>query len=214
MKAGVTKSPGSYDCCAAGTASPSVSSAGVSAASARSIGRRGLDLRRLRLSFDRRFGLDRGVRNLDDLELALVGCDEPRVDDLGQLGAVAVPLLAHTGLLADPLAEVVELRAVDVPDRHDLDLLDLRRMERERALHPHPERLLPDGERLADAGALPLEDDALVDLDTAARTLDHLEMDADGIAGLEARHLAQLGALDGLDDAGHKKMARRADAEW
>ena len=75
-------------------------------------------------------------------------------------------------------------------------------MERERALDADPERLLPDGERLADAGALPLDDDALVDLDAAALALDHLEMDADGVAGLEARHLAQLGALDGLDDAG------------
>jgi hypothetical protein len=39
-------------------------------------------------------------------------------------------------------------------------------------------------------------------------------MHLDGVSGLEARHLAQLGALEGFDDRGHKRMARRADAEW
>ena len=58
-------------------------------------------------------------------------------------------------------------------------------MEGERALDADAERLLPHGERLADAGALALDDDALEHLDAAALALDHLEVDADGVAGLE-----------------------------
>src|SRR3712207_8501039 len=43
-------------------------------------------------------------------------------------------LLAHARLLPDLLAQVVQLRAPNVADRHDFDPLDLRRMERERPL--------------------------------------------------------------------------------
>ena len=77
-------------------------------------------------------------------------------------------------------------------------------MERERALDPDAERLLADGERLAGAGALALDDDALVDLDAAALALDHLEVDADRVPGLEPGHVAQLGALDRIDDVAHE----------
>ena len=85
-------------------------------------------------------------------------------------------------------------------------------MERERPLDADAERLLAHGERLAHAGALPLDDDALEDLDAAARALDHLEVDADRVAGLELRHVAQLGALEILDDVAHRKRAA-ADGE-
>ena len=119
-----------------------------------------------------------------------------------------VALLADARLLADAAAEVVELRAVHVADRLDLDLLDLRRVERERPLDPDAERLLADGERLAGARALALDDDALEDLDTAPRALDHLEMDANRVARLEPGHLAQLGALDRFDDVAHKRVAQ------
>ena len=105
--------------------------------------------------------------------------------------------LADARLLPHFGAQVVELRAVDVADRLHLDLLDLRRVERERALDPDPERLLADGERLPDAGALTLDDDALEDLDAPALTLDHLEVHAHGVAGLEDRHVgSQLALLE------------------
>src|SRR4029079_479414 len=113
--------------------------------------------------------------------------------------------LAHTCALADPAAQVVELRAVDVADRGDLDLLDLRRVERERPLDADAERLLPHREGLARAGSLPLEHDPLEDLHAAARALDDLEVHAHRVAGLEARHVAQLGALEVLDDVAHWK---------
>ena len=57
--------------------------------------------------------------------------------------------LADASLLADLAAQVVELRAVDVADLHDLDLVDLRRVQRERPLDADAERVLADGERLA-----------------------------------------------------------------
>ena len=63
--------------------------------------------------------------------------------------------------------------------------LDLRRVHGERALDADAEGLLADGEGLAHALALALDDDALEDLGAAARALDHLEVDADAVAGLE-----------------------------
>jgi len=105
--------------------------------------------------------------------------------------------LADARLLPHFRAQVVELGAVDVADRLHLDLLDLRRVERERALDADAERLLADGERLPHACTLALDHDALEDLDAAALSLDHLEVDADGVSGLEDRHVgSQLPLLE------------------
>src|SRR5581483_217695 len=125
------------------------------------------------------------------------------------LGAGAVAQLTDPRPLADTAAQVVELRAVDVADRDDLDLLDLRRVERERPLDTDAERLLAHGERLAHAGALPLEHDPLEHLEAPPLALDHLEVDADGVSRLEPRDGAQLGALEVLDDVAHRKVGRR-----
>src|SRR4029079_6930290 len=102
----------------------------------------------------------------------------------------------------------VELRAVDVADHRDLELLDLRRVQRERPLHADAEGLLADGERLARARALALDDDALEHLDALAAALDHLEVHAHGVARLELRHVAQLRLLDALDDGAHGRGSR------
>ena len=84
-------------------------------------------------------------------------------------------------------------------------------MEREGALHADSERLLADGERLADTGALPLDDDALEDLDPAALPLDDLEVDAHGVAGLELRQAGpQLSLFEKFDRVGHGDEARWA----
>src|SRR5262249_3510221 len=98
--------------------------------------------------------------------------------------------LADAGLLADLAAEVVELRPVDVADRGDVDLVDLRRVERERALDADAEGVLPNRERLAGAGALALDHDPLEDLDPLAVALDHPEVHADGVPRLEPGHVA------------------------
>src|SRR2546421_177612 len=90
-----------------------------------------------------------------------------------------------------------------------LDFLDLRRVERERSLNADPERLLSDGERLSRARALPFDHDALENLDTPALALDHLKVNADGIARLESGAIAaQLPLLEVLDDTMHKNGPR------
>src|SRR5436309_12913762 len=94
-------------------------------------------------------------------------------------------LLANARLLADLLTQVVELGAVDVADRGHLDALDLGRVQGERALDPDAEGVLAHREGLARACALPADDDALEHLRPAALPLDHLEVDAYGVTGLE-----------------------------
>ena len=136
---------------------------------------------------------------------------QARLDDLLRAGVAA---LAHAGALADAAAQVVELGAPDVAAGGDLDPLDLRRVHRERALHADAEGLLADGEGLAHAVALALDDDALEDLRAAARALDDLEVDADAVAGLEGGDAAQLRALEAVDDGAHgeEKAARAREA--
>jgi hypothetical protein len=78
-------------------------------------------------------------------------------------------------------------------------------MQRERPLDADPEGLLADGERLAHAGSLPLDHDPLEHLDAPPLSLDHLEVDANGVARLEpGTTAAQLFLLEILDDAMHK----------
>jgi hypothetical protein len=70
-------------------------------------------------------------------------------------------------------------------------------MQRERPLDTDAERLLANRERFPDAGPLALDDDALEDLDASALALDHLEVDADGVARLEFRQVGpQLALLE------------------
>src|SRR2546428_7760708 len=176
---------------------------------------RGLGLGlRLQLGLGLDLGSFLGRLHLFGLGLGRLLLDR-RVDTRLGLGAgLAGAQLADAGLLADLLAQVVELRAVDVADRGDLDLVDLRRVERERALDADAERLLADRERLVHASALALENDALEDLDAAALALDHLEVNANGVAGLELRHLAQLGPLELFDHLAHRKWPLRAERRW
>jgi len=74
-------------------------------------------------------------------------------------------------------------------------------MQRERALDSDSERLLAHREGLAYARALALDDDPLEDLGSPAGPLDHLEVHADPVAGLEDGHSPELGTLDAFDDA-------------
>ena len=78
-------------------------------------------------------------------------------------------------------------------------------MHRERALDADAEGLLADGEGLARAAALALDHDALEDLGAPAGALDDLEVHAHAVARLEDGHSPQLGTLDAVDDAGHRR---------
>src|SRR5215212_10581451 len=143
-----------------------------------------------------------GVRGCCGLGRGIV--QEAGLDDLLRLPGVAP--LAHPRALADAAAQVVELGPAHVAAGRDLDALDLRRVHRERPLDADAEGLLAHRERFAHALALALDDDPFEDLDTAPRALDHLKVDADGVARLEAGHvLAQLALLDALDDRAHGK---------
>src|SRR4051812_44189480 len=124
---------------------------------------------------------------------------------LDDLLRTRVAALAHTGALADAATQVVELRAPDVAAGGDLDLLDLRRVQGERALDTDAEGLLAHREGLTDALALALDDDAFEDLRAAPRALDDLEVDLDAVPGLEAGDAAQLRALEGVDYGAHKR---------
>src|SRR5690606_7012436 len=109
-----------------------------------------------------------------------------------EVGLDAPAALGDAGGLADPAAQVVELRAPDVAAGDDLELLDLRRVHRERPLHADAEGLLSHGEGLAHTAALAGDHDALEDLGAAAVALDHLEVHADAVARVEARHALEL----------------------
>src|SRR3954470_13734478 len=172
---------------------------------------RGLGLRSLSLRGDLRdlgslrqrllvHGLagDLGVRVRGRLGRGVV--EQAALDDLLRTGVAA---LAHPRALADATAQVVELGAPDVPARRDLDPLDLRRVQRERALNADAEGLLADREGLAHAFALALDHHALEDLRAPPRALDDLEVDLDTVPGLEAGDAAQLRALEGVDDGAH-----------
>ena len=85
-------------------------------------------------------------------------------------------------------------------------------MEREGSLDTDAERLLADGEGLADAFALALDDDPLEDLGAATVAFDDLEVNLHAVARREVRHAAQLGLLKLVDDCAHKEVASLRDA--
>src|SRR5215211_7856411 len=149
-----------------------------------------------------------GVRGGRDLGRGIV--QQTGLDDLLRLARVAA--LADAGALADTAAQVVELGPAHVAAGGDLDALDLRRVQRERALHADAEGLLADREGLAHALALALDDHALEDLGAAAGALDDLEVDTDAIAGLEGGDASELRALEAVDDGAHgEENAARED---
>src|SRR5215217_42429 len=175
-------------------------------------GRGGLRLRRRglgRLGVGQRLPIDRvaghlGVRLGGGGRRGIV--KQARLDDLLRAHVAA---LAYARTLADAAAQVVELGAPDVAAGGDLDPLDLRRVHGERALDADAEGLLADRERLAHPLALALDHDALEHLRPAPRPLDHLEVHAHPVAGLELRHAPELRALEAVDDGAHGEEKSR-----
>jgi hypothetical protein len=142
--------------------------------------------------------LGRGARCVDRLvgpvqQVALDG-------DLRAGGAA----LADAGALADATTEVIQLRAANVAAGGHLDALDLWRVQREGPLHAHAERLLAHGEGLPGPVALALDDDALEQLGAPAGAFNHLEMDAQTIAGVKGRYAAELRTLQAVDHCAHR----------
>src|SRR5690348_11890894 len=104
------------------------------------------------------------------------------------------------GGLPAKVAQVVQLRPADVAAGDDLDLLEDRRVERERPLDTHTEGDLADRERASDAGALEPDHDALEDLDAGAGALRDLDVDLDGVAGAELGKVVALGGVAEVGD--------------
>jgi hypothetical protein len=111
--------------------------------------------------------------------------------------------LGDAGLLADLLAEVVQLRPAHVTVRGDFQLLDLRGVQGEGSLDPDSEGLLTDRERLPGAASLALDDDSLEDLGALPVSLDHLEVHAHAVASAELRALLEDSLLEAFDDCAH-----------
>src|SRR6202042_2219268 len=103
--------------------------------------------------------------------------------------------------------------ATDVTASGDLNVLDLRRVQRERALNANAERLLADGEGLTRAVTLALDHHALKDLGAATSALDHLKVDAQAVASVELWNSAELCSLQALDDGAHGSFVCRK-AGW
>src|SRR5262249_40737182 len=94
-----------------------------------------------------------------------------------------------------------------------LAVLYLRGVWRYVGLDTDAAGLLPTREILPRPGSLPLQHDPLEHLHAPARTFDDLEMHAHRVARLEARYVAQLGALEVLNDVAHGKRAGRPTAK-
>src|SRR3954469_9328650 len=111
-----------------------------------------------------------------------------------------VALLLDLRLLAAQLAQVVELGPAHVTAGHPLDVVDDRRVHRERPLDAYPEADLADREGLAHPAALAADDNALEDLDPLAVALANPHVDLDGVTGTELRHVApQGGGVDRVE---------------
>ena len=120
----------------------------------------------------------------------------------GSIRAV-LALLADLRCLAAAVAEVVELGAANLTARHELDLVDDRRVHRELTLHTHLEADLADDEGLANASTLTAEDNALEDLDTRTVTFNDVHVHLDGVTCAEVRDVGLEGGLVEFVDEVH-----------
>src|SRR5207249_12176720 len=88
--------------------------------------------------------------------------------------------------------EIVETGLPDLAVAKHLHAVDTRRVDQERALDADAVRHPPHREVPPRTSARHPDDEALEDLDALAGALDHLGVDADGVAGTEIRHLLLL----------------------
>src|SRR4051794_13550654 len=84
--------------------------------------------------------------------------------------------------LSGPAAQEVELRAADFAAAHDVDLVDLRRMQRELALHAFVRDHAPDGEHLAAARAAASDYDACENLNAFLVAFEDFRVHVDRVA--------------------------------
>src|SRR5262245_12897018 len=107
--------------------------------------------------------------------------------------------LFHARRLALELAQEVQLRAADPGGAEHFDPVDDGRVQREDALDALAERHLADGERRTRAAAVHANHHALEHLDALLVPFADLDVDLDGVPGLDRRALGELPPLDGLN---------------
>src|SRR3990167_8084243 len=100
-------------------------------------------------------------------------------------------VLLDAGGLAGEAAEVVQPGAAYLAPADDLDLLQPRRVDVERALNANAVRDAPAGEVGPRAAIVAANDDAFKDLRALAVAFDDLGADLDGVAGLESVQLGR-----------------------
>src|SRR5947209_9548823 len=122
-----------------------------------------------------------------------------------------VALLLDLRLLAAQLAQVVELRPAYVAAGDQLDVVNDRRVHRERPLDADAEAHLARGEGLTHAAALAPDDHTLEDLDALAVALDHPHMHLHRVARAEIRDVAaQRGSVKRVKGLHVKFLYRQA----
>src|SRR5262249_52029530 len=114
------------------------------------------------------------------------------------LGALIGLTLDNARRLAAASAQIIELGSAHFAAAHDLDRVDHRRIEREHALDTLAIRDLANREVLVEARAGAADADALIGLDTALLTLDHLDVDEERIPRLKIRNVLAGGKLHDL----------------
>src|SRR5262249_32353832 len=102
------------------------------------------------------------------------------------------PLLDLRGLAAE-IPPVVELGPAPGTPGHDLDAVEHRAVDRVGPLDPYAEADLPDGECLAQAGALAADHHTLEDLDPGTVALDDPDVHLERVAGPEIRDVGPHG---------------------
>src|SRR5690606_15575541 len=88
-------------------------------------------------------------------------------------------------LLADAVAKVIQPRAPHNALAVDLDLFDVRRIDRENTFDAFAIRNAADGESLTDSGPAPGNHDSRENLDPLLVALAHARVDTDAVAHLE-----------------------------
>src|SRR5215468_8217413 len=125
-----------------------------------------------------------------------------------------LPLLLDLGGLAPQVSQVVELGSAYIAPGNDFDLVDDRRVYRERAFDANPETDLAHGERFAQTATLAADHDSLEDLDTRAGTLDHADVDLQGVAGPELGYVGtQRLGIHGVERV-HRSRILRSVCSW
>ncbi len=110
-------------------------------------------------------------------------------------------LFLNLCLLTAELSQVVQLRSSDLTITNDLYLLNVRRIQRPCLLNADSAGFLANGEGLAAACSLNLQDSSLKDLNSGALSLLNSVMYANGITYIELRDFLLLAFLDFTDNA-------------